>query len=42
MAIMLGEENGFGAVFKVLRNLSCAPDNRLAAVPVPATPAPTA
>jgi hypothetical protein len=30
------------AVFKVLRNLSCAPDNRLAAVPVPATPAPTA
>lgn len=24
------------AVFKVLRNLSCAPDNRLAAVPVPA------
>ena len=30
------------AVFKVLRNLSCAPDNRLAAVPVSATPAPTA
>lgn len=30
------------AVFKVLRNLSCAPDNRLAVVPVPATPAPTA
>ena len=30
------------AVFKVLRNLSCAPDNRLAAVPVPATSAPTA
>lgn len=30
------------AVFKVLRNLSCAPDNRLAEVAVVATPAPTA
>lgn len=34
--------NATSAVFKVLRNLSCAPDNRLAAVPAPTpTPAPT-
>ena len=28
-----------GGVFKVLRNLSCGPDNALAAIPAPAAPA---
>jgi hypothetical protein len=34
--------SAISATFRILRNLSCAPVNKLASVPVPSTPAPTA